>query len=114
MIESGPYGLNSGVSQPWSMVQRTVTMWSVMIFCARAAAPFHSGTERGDCVRLIVKEEASKGASLPVWALLLGAACLMPASVSFEAVAVIGVVVPEDSGVANAGAIAVGIEDRTT
>lgn len=56
---------------------------------------------RGEGLRVMVMREASRGASCgsPPWK------CLMPAWVREEAFAVVGVVVPEDSGVRAAGAI---------
>lgn len=54
----------------------------------------------------MVISDAFSGAS-PGLPLLDGSICLMPASVRADADAVVGVVVPDDSGVIGAGAITV-------
>jgi hypothetical protein len=77
----------------------------VQVFCALDSALSQLGTGRGDVVSLVVISEASKAGRPEPLPLTSGMACLMPASVSFVAVAVVGVVAPDDSGVMNAGAM---------
>ena len=61
-------------------------------------------------MRSTVINEASSGARSGMLPLLIGDMCLMPACVKVEADAVVGVVVPDDSGVIAAGAIVIGVE----
>ena len=78
--------------------------------CAFTSALSGAGTARGFFVKVVLSSEASRGASVPAMPLLPGKACLIPACVRVEAEAVVGVVVPEDSGEMAAGAIVSALE----
>lgn len=100
MIDRGPYGFSSGLSQPYSSVQRTVIIWSVHVFWALVSALSGAGTALGVVVSEIVMRDASSGLRAE------GTMCLMPACVKAEAV--VGVVAPE-AGPDAGGVIAAGV-----